>query len=125
LWNPIVCSRLSSWLNAFVLTLAAPMNLLFLLSKRLRESALGSRKGGILQGAMSDRAITDRVRVLGERLGIEGLSAHDCRHYWATSAIKGGTDIKSLQDAGGWSSPAMPLRYAASGKVANKGVKLG
>lgn len=86
---------------------------------------LGSRKGGALQGVMSDRAITDRVRVLGERIGIVGLSAHDCRHYWATSAIKGGTDIKSLQDAGGWSSPAMPLRYAASGKIANKGVKLG
>jgi hypothetical protein len=35
------CSRLSSWLNAFVLTLAAPMNLLFPLSKRLRDYALG------------------------------------------------------------------------------------
>src|SRR6266446_8581950 len=41
LWNPMVCSRLSSWLNAFVLTLAAPMNLLFPLSKRLRDYALG------------------------------------------------------------------------------------
>jgi len=29
LWNPMGCSRLSSWPNAFVLTLAAPMNLLF------------------------------------------------------------------------------------------------
>ena len=49
---------------------------------------------------MSERAITDRVRVLGESVGLDGLSAHDCRHYWATSAIKGGTDIRSLQDAG-------------------------
>src|SRR6266567_5416181 len=40
LWNPMGCSRLSSWLNAFVLTLAAPMNPLFPLSKRLRDSAL-------------------------------------------------------------------------------------
>src|SRR6266852_3153454 len=40
LWNPMVCSRLSSWLNAFVLTLAAPMNPLFPLSKRLRDYAL-------------------------------------------------------------------------------------
>jgi len=84
----------------------------------------GSRKNGRLEGSMSDRAITDRVRVLGEVVGLAGLSAHDCRHYWATSAIKGGTDIKSLQDAGGWSSPAMPLRYAESGSIANKGVKL-
>jgi integrase len=69
----------------------------------------GSRKSGRLEGVMSERAITDRVRVLGEDIGLSGLSAHDCRHYWATAAIKGGTDIKSLQDAGGWSSPAMPL----------------
>ena len=44
LWNPMVCSRLSSWLNAFVLTLAAPMNPFFPLSKRLRDSALGAYK---------------------------------------------------------------------------------
>lgn len=86
---------------------------------------MGSRKGGKLQGGMSPRAITDRVRVLGGAIGIERLSAHDCRHYWATSAVKGGTDIKSLQDAGGWSSPAMPLRYVEAGQVANEDVKLG
>ncbi len=73
---------------------------------------------------MSERAITDRVKTLGEAIGITGLSAHDCRHYWATSAVRNGTDIKSLQDAGGWSSPAMPLRYAESASIANKGVKL-
>ncbi len=46
------------------------------------------------------------------------------RHYWATSATRGGTDLKSLQDAGGWKSPAMPMRYVESQAVANKGVKL-
>lgn len=30
----------------------------------------------------------------------------------------------ALQDAGGWKSPVMPLRYAASAKIANAGVKL-
>jgi site-specific recombinase XerD len=85
----------------------------------------GSRKGGKLEGVMSERAITDRVCTLGTAIGLSGLSAHDCRHFWATSAIKGGTDIKSLQDAGGWSSPAMPLRYVESSAVANKGVVLG
>jgi len=85
----------------------------------------GSRKGGHLQGSMSERAITDRARTLGERIGIVGpLSAHDGRHAWATFAIKAGTDVKALQDAGGWKSPQMPLRYAASGKIANAGVKL-
>ena len=86
---------------------------------------VGSRKGGKLIGGMSRQAITDRVRILGEAIGIEGLSAHDCRHYWSTAAIRGGTDIKSLQDAGGWSNPAMALRYAEDNKIANKGVKLG
>lgn len=73
---------------------------------------------------MSERAITDRVRELGERIGVKGLSAHDCRHNRVKNAIKGDTDIKALQQAGGWSSPAMPLRYAGSAKVANAGVGL-
>lgn len=86
---------------------------------------LGSRKNGSLYGVMSKRAITERVKTLGIAIGLVGLSAHDCRHYWATAAVKGGTDIKSLQDAGGWSSPAMPLRYTESSKIANEGVRLG
>ena len=84
----------------------------------------GSRRGGQLLGRMSERAITARMNELGQRLGINGLSAHDGRHAWATFAIKAGTDVKALQDAGGWKSPVMPLRYAASGKIANAGVKL-
>ncbi|MBK9709763.1 MAG: tyrosine-type recombinase/integrase [Kouleothrix sp.] len=50
---------------------------------------------------------------------------HDARHCWASQAIRSGTDIKSLQDAGGWTSPAMPLRYAESAAIANEGVRLG
>jgi integrase len=85
-----------------------------------------SRKGGELTGAgMSERAITERVRYLGERVGIEGLSAHDCRHHWATTAARNGTPIDRLQDAGGWASTAMPLRYVQAAKIANEGVHLG
>lgn len=73
---------------------------------------------------IDERSINSRVAALGLRVGITGLSPHDCRHFWADDAIRNGTDIKSLQDAGGWASPAMPLRYAASAKVANSGVKL-
>ncbi len=69
-------------------------------------------------------SLNERVGQLGDAIGIKGLSPHDCRHYFATDAIRNGTDIKSLQDAGGWNSPAMPLRYAESAKVANSGVKL-
>ncbi len=74
---------------------------------------------------MSKRAVTARVRLLGERLGVIGLSAHDCRHYWATSAARHGTDPFVLQEAGGWSSLAMPRRYVEENEIANDGVKLG
>lgn len=85
----------------------------------------GSRKDGRLESAgMSERALTARVAELGRRVGIAGLSAHDCRHFWATAAVRNGTDIRALQEAGGWASPAMPLRYAAAGLIANQGVKL-
>ncbi len=73
---------------------------------------------------MTERAVTGRVRLLGERLGISGLSAHDCRHYWATSAARNGTDAFALQEAGGWSSLAMPRRYIDDNEIANEGVKL-
>ena len=52
----------------------------------------GSRKGGVLTDAgMGERAITGRVRELGQGIGIDNLSAHDCRHYWATRATQLGT----------------------------------
>ncbi len=88
---------------------------------------MGSRKGREgqrLEGGMSRRAITRRVCVLGARLGLAGVSAHDCRHAWVEAAIRGKTDIRSLQEAGGWASPAMPLRYAGAAAIANEGVTL-
>ena len=88
----------------------------------------GSCKGkeGKLNGkGMSTRAISERVRVLGEKIGLSGLSAHDCRHYWATTAARNKTPIDRLQDAGGWSSPAMPLRYIEAAKIANEGGCIG
>lgn len=71
-----------------------------------------------------DRAIRARIAAYGQQIGLK-LSPHDCRHAWATWATEAGTPLKALQDAGGWSSPAMPLRYAASSSVANDGVRLG
>ena len=103
-------------------TLLAAMSY-FEVAKPKEKLLMGSRKGGKLEGSMSERAITDRVRELGERIGVKGLSAHDCRHDWARSAVKA-SDIKALQQAGGWSSPAMPLRYADDATIANEGVKL-
>jgi integrase len=85
----------------------------------------GRKAAGTLTGqGMSERGLTKRVKMLGEKIGLQGLSAHDARHYWATQAVHNNTPIDRLQDAGGWNSPAMPLRYVESAKIANEGVKL-
>jgi integrase len=84
-----------------------------------------SRKDGSLrQAGLSTRAISGRVEFLGAEIGVPGLSAHDCRHHWATRAARAGTPLERLQDAGGWASLAMPARYIEAAEVANEGVEL-
>ena len=87
----------------------------------VRQSAVQHTVGSLFG---VDRTIRRRVGQLGAAVGLVGLSPHDCRHFWATAATRAGTPLKALQDAGGWSSPAMPLRYAESAEIANDGVKL-
>lgn len=85
----------------------------------------GSRKGGQLHEAgCSKQAITARVKTLGLGLDIPNLSAHDCRHYWASLAAKNRTPVDRLKQAGGWSSSAMALRYVSEAAIANEGVNL-
>lgn len=84
----------------------------------------GSRKGGQLTGGMSTRAITKRVNALGKRIGLEGLSAHDLRHEWTKRGVQAHSDLRSLMDAGGWTSAERVLLYAESGRIVNEGVKL-
>ena len=104
-------AALSAWLN----TDAPGAGLL------LRKS---HNSGRLTSPGMSERSITAPVAVLGRAVGVLGLSAHDLRHKWATSAAWAGTDIFSLQEAGGWSSLAMPRRYVETTKIANAGVRL-
>ncbi len=85
---------------------------------------LGSRKDRRLEGTMSKSAINQRVRWLGEKIGVEHLSPHDCRHFWATSASEAGTDLENLKQAGGWASLEMPSRYIKRRAIANEKVKL-
>jgi integrase len=87
----------------------------------------GSVKGGVLTvgaSGITERNLSGRVCTLGQRIGINGLSAHDCRHSWATRAVAAGTDAFALRDAGGWASLAMPSRYVAAAAVVNERVKL-
>ena len=82
------------------------------------------RGGRLLDRGLSTRSITHRVRVLGEQIGVSGLSTHDARHYWATCAARNDAPLDRLMDAGGWSSPAMPMRYIQAAQIANEGVRL-
>jgi integrase len=90
---------------------------------RAAMKALRGREPGPVFGCVV-RTLQLRVRTLGAGVGLERLSPHDCRHAWATFATRAGTAVRDLQEAGGWSSPAMPLRYAEATAVANQGVKL-
>jgi hypothetical protein len=42
---------------------------------------IGERIGQPLGASMSEWSISQRVWILGERIDLEGLSAHNCRHY--------------------------------------------
>lgn len=84
-----------------------------------------STRGGALGAPGWHRAnIAQRVRHYGKALGIENLSPHDLRHTWATRAARK-SSLDSLVQAGGWTSPAMALRYIEHAKIANKGIDLG
>lgn len=80
-----------------------------------------NKSGQLLEGGMSTRAINQRVRIIGQALEIQTLSPHDCRHAWATEAAKH-SSLDALMQAGGWSSPAMPLRYIEGRQIANEGI---
>ncbi len=88
-----------------------------------RGERKGMKKLSAEQG-LTERGINKRVELLGRNIGIEKLSPHDLRHYWATYAARSGTPVKNLQEAGGWNSPAMPLHYIEAEQVANDGVIL-
>lgn len=87
------------------------------------RAIVGSTKGGELTDTpMSERAITKRVAYLGQCIaGVDGLSAHDCRHYWATYWADKVSPFR-LQEAGGWASLEMPRRYVEAAAVANEGM---
>jgi integrase len=73
---------------------------------------------------VTERSITRRVGELGERIGIDNLSAHDLRHSWATRAIRKGSDPFALQQAGGWTSMQTVRKYVDESAIANEGVNL-
>ena len=87
-----------------------------------RRSCKGTGKlSGPMSPVSAERALTKRVELLGRKAGLEGLSAHDGRHHWATFESRSNTPLNRLMDAGGWNSPAMPMRYIEAAHIANEG----
>jgi integrase len=84
-----------------------------------RDGKAAVLAGRLTGPGMSERTLTRRVAQLGAKIGLKGLSAHDCRHYWASQAAKNQTPLPELQDAGGWNSVAMPMRYIEKSQVAS------
>src|SRR5713226_8531032 len=64
----------------------------------------------------------DRVRVLGQQVGLPTLSPHDLRHYWTYDALGNATSVDRVQSGGNWKSPTMVLKYARRTGIANEGV---
>ena len=84
-----------------------------------RDGKAAVSAGRLTGPGMSERTLTRRVAQLGAKIGLKGLSAHDCRHYWASQAARNQTPLPELQDAGGWNSVAMPIRYIEKSRVAS------
>lgn len=92
--------------------------------EKLFDGYAYAKTGKAAADGITTRAINKIVARLGGMVGVEDLSPHDLRHYWATIATQKGTNVRDLQQAGGWNSPYMPLRYAEESEIANEGVKL-
>jgi integrase len=98
-------------MRAYMAQDAMPSGLLF-------RSAENNQQG------MSRIKIYKRVASLGRAIGIEGLSPHDLRHHWATNKARNPkVKLDTLMHAGGWSSPAMPMRYIEANTVVNRGME--
>lgn len=91
-----------------------------LFSESNRDGRLDQKRRGKV--AVTTRGINDRVRTLGKIIGLDTLSPHDCRHFWATQAAADDVPLERLKQAGGWSSVHMPIRYISDAEIANQGM---
>lgn len=90
-------------------------------SKLIRQSFKGGKLGA---PGISSRTVSRIVNEHGVRHGVSGLSAHDCRHSWATRARDAETPLMDIMSGGGWKTPTMVKRYTDERDIANEAVKL-
>lgn len=91
-----------------------PHGTLILATTRLLKDGTG---GELLGESLSRVRISERVAYLGRVLGIEKLSAHDCRHFCATSMARLGYGVDELMEWFGWTSSQTAVRYVAGTEV--------
>jgi integrase len=86
----------------------------------------GASSGPLFLGYRGQRitrhGLYDRVRALGQQVGLRALSPHDLRHYWTYDALGNATPVDRVQSGGNWKSPTMVLKYAKRTGIANEGV---
>jgi integrase len=75
--------------------------------------------GGELKACqpLSRVRISERVKWLGQQLGMAKLSAHDCRHYCATKMARLGYGLDELMAWLGWTSAQTAMRYVTAAEV--------
>jgi len=74
--------------------------------RMLHERSLGTGPVFILN--KEPRWFTDAVRAAK----LVDFSWHCMRHTFGTRLVRAGVDVKTVQDAGGWKTIAMVMRYA-------------
>lgn len=74
------------------------------------------------EDGLSTRAINQRIRELGEMVGVTGLSPHDLRHKCVDDLATNGTPIELLKKFGGWKTYTMPEHYTRKAEITNKGI---
>lgn len=91
----------------------------------------GYRTGILRDVGMTPSAVSKVMTKYGKLMAIQfnmpqlaKLSSHDGRHQWTTDAFNAGINIDRIRQAGGWSSSAMPIRYANNREIANDGALL-
>jgi len=96
LWSLMECSRPSSWLNAFVLIFSAPMNPIWPLSKRWRESALDrwlvTKEGSqAVPQPIGWQKPSPEWLASGTK-GVESAISIHFRYYLGSGSVKGATE---------------------------------
>jgi integrase len=66
------------------------------------------------QGALTASGIQQMVRRRCREAGIPEIHPHQFRHTWAHQMKSRGASDETLRTIGGWKSPTMLTRYAAS-----------